>query len=374
MLTKRLRIVPPRTREAIRLTFVMWLAVYIILGPVTWLTGQVTGLAEFLSILTAFATSFLFALLLSFLIRRVSGQPVWLALPALAAAVTVVAIMQMAADYGGQYLLHISFVQHRMPDASPQAQLMVGSIYWVLDACNLALLWVSSAARKIRMDEVELAHARAAKLEAQLNMLRMQINPHFMCNSLNVVSGLIIAGRTAEAERMTGKLAEFLRVSSEIEGLETALGDELALILSYLEVETARFEDRLEIEIGHNDEIARALVPNFILQPLVENALKYGVQYSRGLAKVRIIGRRDGDRLILTVENEAEEAIGDVPETNGGGIGLANIRARLALIFGSDACLESEPLRNGYRATINLPFRQGPARAAPLARVPVAVH
>lgn len=357
MLSKRLDVVPPATRDAARLTFVLWLAVYIVLGPVTWLAGQVVGLAELLSIPSAFATSFLFAFLLYFGIRRVAGQQLWIAVPALASALTLTAILQLAGDYGGQYLLHASFLQHRMPDTSPQALLMIGGMYWILDACNLALLWVASAARKIRLDQVELAETRAAQLEAQLNMLRMQLNPHFMSNSLNAISGLIADLRAEEARRMTDKLAEFLRCSSSIEGVETSLGDELDLIDAYLEVEAGRFGDRLTIDIVRDEDIEHARVPNFILQPVVENALKYGVHHSRGPAALRIFCSCANGVLTLSVENEAAEARPDNPEMMGDGVGLANIRARLALLFGDDACLETVSLPTGCRTTITLPSR-----------------
>ena len=350
--------VPPKLGEAAQLTLVLWFVVAAIITPGALFSGQVNGIGEFLAIWTGFVTAFILGLLLYFGLRIAAGNPVWLALPLLVTLQTLTAMLQTAADYGGQHVLHMIFEGHRLPDQTPQTILVTAAFYWALDACNIALLWIAAAARKIRLHQVELAEARAASLEAQLNMLRMQVNPHFMGNSLNVISSLIIGGRLDEAQRMADKLAAFLRAATAIEGLETELGEELDMINAYLDVEAGRFGERLDVNVERDAALEPALVPTFILQPLVENALKYGVQRTAGPASLRIRTWRNGEKLALSVENEAESISPSVPPA-GTGIGLANVRSRLDLLFGDAARFDGEPLEKGYRATILIPCRIG---------------
>jgi len=187
-------------------------------------------------------------------------------------------------------------------------------------------------------------------------MLRMQLNPHFMCNSLNVISSLFLDGRGEEAQRMTDKLAGFLRAATAIEVGSNQVGDELELMESYLEVEGARFGERLNILVEYSDEVEEALMPAFLLQPLIENALKYGVQRKGGRVEVRVRAYRSEASLILSVEDEAEYS-SLVHPGSGGGVGLVNIRTRLELLFGREAELVTEQRERGYRATVRLPLR-----------------
>ncbi|QPQ56105.1 histidine kinase [Allosphingosinicella flava] len=356
MTSRKLDITPPKAREAAQLTVILWLVVVAVITPGNLLAGQVQSVPEFLNIIMGFASSVLLAGLLYAGLRAVAGKPLWLGIAVLALVVTATSTLQMLADFASQYFLHATFENHRLPEDTAQSRLVVTSFYWILCACNVALLWVSSAAHTIKMHEVELARSQAAALQAELNMLRMQLNPHFMSNSLNVIAALIQSGARDEAYRMTDRLSHFLRTSADVEGLETELIDELELIESYCEVERARFGERLDICIDHDAGAERALVPNFILQPLVENAMKYGVQSSAGLVSIRVEARLEGEELLLSVENEAEEGIVR-PKAQSGGVGLANVRSRLALLFGNDAMLSTEVLEKGFRAVIRLPYR-----------------
>lgn len=357
MLDTRLEIVLPKAREAAQLTFVYWLAILFVYAPAVILTGQIQGAGEIHHLVLSFICVVLLASLLYLGLKIAAGRPLWIAIPTLLGALTLTSALQTGVDYALQHLMHMLFSGHRIPDQSLQSILLVGFVNWLMCACNMALLWVSSAARRLRLREVELAKSEAAVLEAELNMLRMQLNPHFMSNSLNVISSLILTGAKEEACRMTDRLAHFLRASSQIEGLETALEDELELIEAYCDVERARFGERVKICIDCDPEIEGAAVPNFILQPLVENALKHGAYGHGGKAAVRIAARRNGDALVLSVANEAEMR-SPLRAGSRGGVGLENIRSRLRLLFGEEACLVTEDRENGFVASIRLPYRE----------------
>lgn len=373
MLERRLNLAAPSRREAIQLSLVLWTAVVCVIAPAVLIAGQVTSVGEFLSLITGAITALLFATLLYGLTHIVSGRPLWFAIPMGLVGLSVTAILQMIGDYAGQYLLHAIFAEHRMPDTSPQAVALTTVIYWALSACNIVLFWISATSRRLRDSEAELAHAQISALQAQINMLRMQLNPHFMCNSLNTVSSLILEGRHAEANRMAEQLADFLRGVMDVEGDEVRLRNELATIESYIDVEAMRFGSRLHVTVDAADEVRDAAVPNFILQPLVENALKYGVEAVTGPVSLRLSARRDARDLMLVVENRAEQpgavATGRGVVTAGHGIGLSNTRARLHMLFGDRGVLETREQEGGFRATIRIPFNalapaQDPGAAA----------
>ncbi|RJF90766.1 sensor histidine kinase [Sphingomonas cavernae] len=359
MLDHRLNLAPPTRREAALLTVVLWIAVLSVVSLAALLTGQVQSLPEALSLFTGFVTALCFAPILYGVVHLVSSRPLWLAVPVIFAGLTTTAVLQMLGDYGGQYLLHLSFADHRMPESTPQAMMVTTVIYWALSACNMGLLWISAASRRIRVKETELARSQVATLQAQLSLLRMQLNPHFMCNSLNTVSSLILDSQHAEANRMVERLADFLRGVMDIDGDEIRLSDELKTIDSYIHVEATRFGSRLHVAIDAADEVMDAAVPNFILQPLVENALKYGVEPVPGPVSLCVKARRDARELVLTVENESQQTLATQALTGvspGHGIGLNNTRARLQMLFGDRGTLETQRLDRGFRATIRIPF------------------
>lgn len=209
---------------------------------------------------------------------------------------------------------------------------------------------------EVRDRERKLAAAREEALSAQMRALRYQINPHFLFNTLNSIAGLIEEGAATRAERMVLSLSTFLRTTLELDPLnDVPLFDELELQEDYLEIERERFPDRMDFMIDADDDARMALVPNLILQPLVENAIKHGVGRSSAPVGVRIIARRKANRLLLAVEN----GLGlDRKPASGFGIGLRNVAERLAARFGADARFTAGPSdKHTYRAEIELPWR-----------------
>ncbi|AXU20505.1 sensor histidine kinase [Novosphingobium sp. THN1] len=193
-------------------------------------------------------------------------------------------------------------------------------------------------------------YARAAKA-AELRSLRYQVNPHFLFNTLNSLSALVMVGRTEQAERMIQSISRFYRHS--LAGDPTAdmpLEDEIALQRHYLDIEAVRFPERLRCEFDIPDDLMTACVPGMILQPLVENSIKYAVSTTIRPVTIRITAREAGGFLILTV---ADDGPGEGFANGGTGIGIANVRSRLAARFGEDgAGVESGPLPAGGYATV----------------------
>nr|WP_301183155.1 histidine kinase [Sphingomonas quercus] len=231
----------------------------------------------------------------------------------------------------------------------------------------LTLLWATRVSGAAEVTAARAASAEAAAARAEAAVLRLQLNPHFMFNTLNSISSLVLSNRKAEADRMIDRLCEFLRGSLYSDPTaDVPLAQEIDSIDAYLGIEAARFGDDLDIDIDTAPDVSEAQVPNFILQPLVENAIKHGVSLARGRATVRVTALREADMLVLGVCNSVARRDGDpvaAPEEGQEGharprtgIGLANIRQRLANRYGSAARLETGPTDEGFRAVIRLPF------------------
>ncbi|WP_147417612.1 sensor histidine kinase [Sphingomonas cavernae] len=218
-------------------------------------------------------------------------------------------------------------------------------------AIHLAMVYSFEVSdRERRLVKVEaLAH------QAQVHALRYQINPHFLFNTLNSISSMIWDRELKGAEAMLVSLSAFLRTTLEIDPSEdVTLSQEIALQQLYLEIEQIRFFERLKVEIDIPSELADARVPSLILQPLVENAIKYAVAPSKGVTRLRIAANRSDDSLMLHIEDD-----GSVTQVAGGtGVGLRNVRQRLAARFGERWSLDAGPaIRQGYRVTLGMPLQ-----------------
>ena len=242
-----------------------------------------------------------------------------------------------------------------------------------------------------RRAEAERLLADRARLEAQLAearlaALRMQLHPHFLFNTLHAVSALVERD-PAGVRTLIARLSSLLRRVLDADDAPTVpLADEAAFLRDYLDVQQVRFQGRLEVEEDWSPGTEGALVPPLVLQPLVENAVGHGVgRIEEGVGTVRLSSRREpgpaGDRLLLAVEDNGPglgpEGSGDgAPRDAGaGGVGLANVRARLAALYGDGAALTLSPRPGGgVRAQVSLPFeasvppdaaRTVPRRSAP---------
>jgi LytS/YehU family sensor histidine kinase len=191
--------------------------------------------------------------------------------------------------------------------------------------------------------------------EAQLAALRYQLNPHFLFNTLNSISSLVGEARNADAETMLLNLATFLRSTLTDEPTGTiSLREEIELQRLYLDIERARFGERLKVEIDLPFQLTGVRVPPLILQPLVENAIHHGVARSEQPLTIRIAATDRGDQVALVVEDDGNAS---APEArNGAGLGLANVQARLRTHYVGHASLNAAPrAEGGYRAELLFP-------------------
>src|SRR5881394_3038337 len=188
------------------------------------------------------------------------------------------------------------------------------------------------------------AQLRAQLAEARLDALRMQLDPHFLFNTLHAISSLVERDPRG-VRRMISRLSELLRHT--IEGpseQKISLHQELDLLRRYLEIMEVRFQGRLEITTDVQERALDALVPNLILQPIVENAIKHGVSKLEGVGRITLRGRIDGSQLVLCVENNAPLAEIGSGDRGGTGVGVRNTRARLSHLYADD---QSFDLRAG---------------------------
>jgi len=203
--------------------------------------------------------------------------------------------------------------------------------------------------------------ARQAQLEAQvregeLKMLRSQINPHFLFNSLNSVSSLTVTN-PLKARDMIVKLSDFMRYSlSSRNEQPVTLGNEMESLRLYLQIEKVRFGDRLKIEEDINPECLPALMPGMLLQPLYENAVKHGVYESTEEVTIRTSARKDNEMVVITVTNNVDTE--SVVTRKGAGIGLKNVSSRLELFFGDKADLTVNRSDDSFSVIVRFPFRK----------------
>lgn len=227
-------------------------------------------------------------------------------------------------------------------------------IYWSVEYFSQ---YQASALAAARSD----AHAAKLQLrlaDARIHALRMELNPHFLFNALNSVSGLVRKGEQASAVEMLARLGELMRTTLNRDmPPEVPLAEEVALLLRFLDIEMVRFGDRLRVGWDVGADVWQAMVPPLILQPLVENALRHGISRRSGAGLLHISARRSGLQLELVVQDSGE-GVQKAARPVGAGIGLTNTRARLEELYGTEgASLDlSNVASGGARARILLPL------------------
>lgn len=345
-------------REAVILTVSLWVFVAIIYLPIllerhpgqSWTSVALDEMTLCLSMLLAMPLFSLF--------QRTRD---WELLPrtcALGLGVLIASMVQVSFD-----LLYTGLIANRVDTAWENLPTDVSRAYRAtfnyvcVFGVNVALFHLASARRHELRQAQELAQALSTAQHAQLAALRYQLNPHFLFNTLNAISAMIVTKRNEEAELMTDKLSSFLRASLASDPTELVpLEQELSLMEDYLEIESIRFGERLHVEIDCIASACSVMIPSFLLQPLVENAIKYGVAPSREPVNIRVTGRLEGDQLMVVVEDDGAGASAAV-KSGGAGVGLQNIRLRLSALYGDGAALTAERRHPGYAATIRLPLK-----------------
>lgn len=308
-------------------------------------------------------TGLLYALLRRFAAAR-TGKLLTIAFAASIPLAFAYATVNYVAFYGFPIAEHIgmSFEKPGSGEAyqtDPVSVISTTALEWYFFIASWAVMWVAlSYSAKVRAYEREAAELRQAAQAAELRALRYQVNPHFLFNTLNSLSSLVMRQRTDEAEQMILNLSTFFRASLTRESTENVpLSEELRLQLLYLDIEKVRFPERLVVKVAVPAALADALVPVLILQPLVENAIKYGVSRSQRPVTVTIAADQVGDMLELWVRDDGESS--PTMAEAGCGVGLANVEARLKASYGAAAdCVAGRPSAGGWLVRLTLPLNR----------------
>ncbi len=233
-----------------------------------------------------------------------------------------------------------------------------GSLAWYFIFAAWAALYVAmSYASQLRLADRRAAMLSREAQEAQLRALRYQINPHFLFNTLNSLSSLILSERTDTAERMLMNLSTFFRATLSADPTaDVSLDEEIKLQRLYLDIEQIRFPDRLTVDVDVPEALQSARVPVLLLQPVVENAVKYGVARSRRHVTVRISAYEEAGRLHIKVKDDGETPAEDEGGEGGTGVGLRNVCDRLTARYGARAgCMHGPDPDGGYTVHLYMP-------------------
>ncbi len=235
-------------------------------------------------------------------------------------------------------------------------------VYLIIYAAIVGAAHLLDYYQKYRERELLALQLGERLAEARLLVLRMQLHPHFLFNTLNAIAGLMHTD-VRLADRMIARLGELLRAALADPGAqEVTLARELAFLTPYLEIEQARLGDRLAVTVDVPADLSPAVLPYMILQPLVENAIRHGIAPRKGPGRLAVRARRRGDRLEVEVADDGPGLPPDGAFTEG--IGLANTRARLRGLYGDDQALALRPgPGGGLTVAVSLPYREAPTAA-----------
>lgn len=325
--------------------------------------------AGFMQLLSRLSVYFVWALLtpaIFWLCTHVgtSDVPLWRRVVwHVGAAVGVSVVMDAYGDVIYLYVLQFGDSPPQTIWASIQGSLQdamtLGFIYeLIIYGAILAVGFARAYYRRLQQRQMQATQLRAQLTEARLQALRMQINPHFLFNTLNTVSGLVERNPKG-ARTMLARLSGLLRHTLSDDGQQLVpLADELAMLDDYLDIMRIRFEDRLQVEMDVDEDVLAARVPDLIMQPLVENAIKHGIRPRETPGCIRIEAEREGDRLALRVEDDGPGVGGDGMPSSSGGIGLSNVRERLRQLYGDEheVSLSSVP-EGGLVVELQIPYR-----------------
>ena len=349
-------------QPAIPIAVLIWTASYFAVDLIMWWNGRSTLLSNIVISLPMIASAIMLTWLLTRLQAHLKSWPFEGRSITIILAIIVVATLQWWIDYSLVWF----FAWTIFPDWQPLFERLGTSnfafgtyVYAVEFAVCMLLHALVIAIGSIERGALREARISAAYSRAEATALRLQLNPHFLFNALNSIASLRPPGRTEHIDEMICRLADFLRASIAADPMaDVPLSDEIATIEAYLAIEQLRFGSRLQVIYELDPGTLTAPVPNFILQPLVENAIKHGVAKTRSHAVIVIAARRAGDLLVVSVANTQTPGpraeLHDISERPG--IGLANIRQRLNLLESERAALTTERLPNGFRATLMIPF------------------
>jgi two-component system LytT family sensor kinase len=234
-----------------------------------------------------------------------------------------------------------------------------GLTFLIVYALILTITFVLDSRERMARQMTEAARLNEELSKAQLAALRRQIEPHFMFNTLHAIAGLIRADRNEAAVSMIVGLSEFLRRASEnSHRSQVTLEEEVEYLQRYVDIQKVRFGERLQVSLDIPAELLRAQVPNLLLQPLVENAIKHGISQRVAGGAIRVAGTSDNGNLRLSVYNEGPHLPTDWRATHTG-VGIGNLRTRLEILHGNDSNLLLRRVdTGGVEVVVTLPLKE----------------
>jgi two-component system LytT family sensor kinase len=235
--------------------------------------------------------------------------------------------------------------------------------YQLLQSEHEALLHFAAENKE---EQLKRSRAETFAQEAQLKMLRYQLNPHFLFNTLNAISALVVSRSSANANTMIMQLSNFLRYSLENDPIKrVTLEEEVRALRLYLDIEKTRFADRLELEFDVDPAAHGIKIPSLLLQPLVENAIKYAIAPAEKGGKISVFSKLDGEHLVIEVKDTGAGIAGDHHSmVSGPGIGLKNTVDRLSAFYGDNYVFELRgPNASGMTIYIRLPLEKQTAES-----------
>lgn len=252
------------------------------------------------------------------------------------------------------------FWPHTLANMPYEAYPFVGYFFmfgWVLPLWGFTQAVLGYHFQTVKQQR-DIARAQSLAYDAQLRMLHYQINPHFLFNTLNAISTLVLDKRTEQAESMLMRLSGFLRYSLDRHPSELApLSAELEAQRKYLEIEQTRFGEKLSVHFDIEPGLENVTLPSLILQPILENAIKYAITPSAEGGRIEVVAKRDGDGLRIRVDDDGP-GLTPTPQRRRG-VGLANARERLMLVYGEKAGLEvTNRQPRGCRVELWLPIEE----------------
>jgi two-component system, LytTR family, sensor kinase len=307
-------------------------------------------------VLAAAGGGFLLSAPLRYLYRRLWGQRFAVVVPAVLLASWIVAL-------GWRVIINSSYLS--WVDAGSMAgEPWYGIFVGTLSSTYLLLCWSGlyfgiKYYEALQEQRESMLRASALAQEAQVKMLRYQLNPHFLFNTLNAISTLILDNQGKTANQAVGRLSDFLRYTLDQDPMKkVTLRQELDALNLYLGIEQLRFGDRLKLDYDIDEGVTQALVPSLVLQPLVENSLKYAVAPREEGGRLRIEAREEQGRLRLVVQDDGPGLPVGVELGAGRGVGFRNTRERLAVLYGDQQKLAVRFSRPGLRLEITMPFER----------------
>ena len=359
-----------------------------LLRAVSGLVNQQDG-AFFIIIVIETLTGFSISAVLSAVYRRLIGRR---PLIAWGASAVVLALAVLGFAFIGAWVISLT----RGDGDSSFTALLIGYLIYPLTLLGAwsALYYAINLFLQVEQQADQLERLEAQATSAQLAMLRYQLNPHFLFNTLNSISTLVLLKQTEPANAMLTRLSAFLRHTLVTQpGGKVTLAQEVDTLKLYLGIEKMRFEERLRTEFRIEDGAERAKLPSMLLQPLVENAIKYAVSPLEEGARISLLAKRVGERLRIIISDTGPgmpadgtaAMLRDAGQGEGRGalstgVGLPNIRDRLAQAYGDDHLFEiRSPADGGFAVVIEMPFEAEPVIAdawksgpepSPVARTP----